>query len=267
MFVPVDIRSIQSHPFDSKWGRVMKDDRQVFSHVHTQRLSQLIEQQIREALYDGHFQIGEKLPSERELAEMFGASRPVVREALRSLENAGLLAIKPGVHGGAYLTPMTKRPIVESLSVMVRTGQISHEEILQTRLIVEPPAAAEAAKKATQDDISLLDESIRVLEEGFKTGDVTLEHNPNPNLHRLIAGMTGNQLLIMIVDVLMDKTCQRQSSIPLDSQSKSTIAADHKAVVQAIKSKDSQMAFDAMKRHVLSVYEIHTELERRSIER
>ncbi len=245
----------------------MKDDQRVFTHVRTQRLSQLIEEQIKEALYEGHFQIGEKLPSERDLAEMFGASRPVVREALRSLENAGLLAIKAGVHGGAYLIPMTKKPIIESLTVMVRTGQISHEEILQTRLIIEPPAAAEAAKNATQDDIDRLEESIRVLEEGFKTGDVTLEHNPNPNLHRLIAKMTGNQLLIMIVDVLMDKTCQRQSSIPLDSQSKSTVAADHKAVVRAIELKDSQMAFDAMKKHVLSVYKIHTELERRSIKR
>ena len=245
----------------------MKNEQQVFSHVRAQRLSELIEEQIKKALYERHFQVGEKLPSERELAEMFGASRPVVREALRSLENAGLLAIKPGVHGGAYLTPMTKKPIVESLSVMVRTGQVSHEEILQTRLLIEPPAAAEAAKNATQDDIDLLDESIRVLEEGFTTGDVTLEHNPNPNLHRLVAEMTGNQLLIMIVDVLMDKTCQRQSTIPLDSHSKATIAADHKAVVQAIKSKDSQMAFDAMKRHVLSVYEIHTELEKISIDR
>ena len=218
--------------------------------------------------FEGHkFSLTEeKLPSERELAEMFGASRPVVREALRSLENAGVLSIKPGVHGGAYLTPMTKKPIVESLSVMVRTGQVSHEEILQTRLLIEPSVAAEAAKKVTQNHIELLDESLRVLEEGFKTGDVPLEHNPNPNLHRIIVEMTGNQLLIMIADVLMDKTIQRQSSIPLDNHSKEIIAADQKAVVQAIKLKDSQMAFDTMKMHVLSVYEIHTKLEKSSID-
>lgn len=239
----------------------MSPDRKMFSQVKPQRLSQLVETQIKEAIFSGELHMGDRLPSDRELAEMFGASRPVIREALRSLEATGLITVRTGVHGGAFLTPMTKEPIVESLSAMLKTGQVSHEEILQARLIIEPPVAAEAARLYTPQFEELLNEANRVLEEGFLTDDVYLEHNPNPNLHKVIAEITNNQLISIIMDVLMDKTVRRQSTIKLTETAKREVAKGHHDIVRAIKQQDEKAASRHMREHVLAVYRIHKELE------
>jgi DNA-binding FadR family transcriptional regulator len=122
-------------------------------------LSESIEDQIKEAICDGHYHVGDKLPPERTLAEQFGVSRAVVREALRSLEREGLLTIKTGAHGGAYVIHMENKSIENSLRLMLSTGQLSHDEIQQARMFVEPPIAAEAALKATPKDIARMKEA------------------------------------------------------------------------------------------------------------
>ncbi|MBW1801438.1 MAG: FadR family transcriptional regulator [Deltaproteobacteria bacterium] len=116
----------------------MNRKQDIFSHVSSPRISELIEKQIKEAIYSGYYAIGDKLPPERELAGLFGASRSIVREALRSLEKSGLLNIKTGVQGGAFVTEVNTRPIMASLEDMMQARQISHEEILQVRLFLEP---------------------------------------------------------------------------------------------------------------------------------
>jgi DNA-binding FadR family transcriptional regulator len=239
----------------------MRLETTVFTHVRGQRLSERVEDQIKEAIYSGRIQFGDRLPADRELARLFGVSRPVVREALRSLEQAGLLTIKPGVAGGAFLTPVTKKPIVDSLNLMIRTGQITLEDILQSRLLIEPQVAAQAARMVTAEDVRILDESQRRLEEGFSTEDILLEHNPRPNLHRVIAQITRNHLLIIIMDVLMSKAIQRLSQIKLNAETKQVIALDHKQIIEAIKGRDPDAASAHMQKHIQNVYDTHKALE------
>lgn len=239
----------------------MESDGELFSSIRSPRLSEVVEDRIKEAIFSGQMHVGEKLPPDRELAKLWGVSRPVVREALRALESSGLVTIKTGANGGAFITPVSKRPILESFDVMIRAGQISHEEILQARLVMEPSVAAEAARMATAEDVADLEETIRVLEEGFRTGDVYLEHNPNPNLHRVIAKATRNQLLIIVMDMLMNKATQRLSTIRLDDRAKATIADDHRAIVEAIRAHDEDRSREAMTTHVHNVYRIHKALE------
>ena len=81
----------------------MEGDKQFFSAIQPQRISQIIEQQLREAIINHHYQAGDKLPPERELADIFGASRSSVREAIRTLEKSGFVIVKKGVQGGAYV--------------------------------------------------------------------------------------------------------------------------------------------------------------------
>ena len=76
----------------------------MFSPVNVDRVSQVIVDQIKLLIRDGRLQPGDRLPSERELCQRFGVSRVTVREALRVLEAGGLLAIRVGAHGGAFLT-------------------------------------------------------------------------------------------------------------------------------------------------------------------
>src|ERR671927_1736990 len=80
---------------------------EMFSRVNAGRISGLIVDQIRLLIRDGHLTAGDRLPSERELGERFGVSRVTVREALRGLEAQGLVAIRVGAHGGAFVTAPT----------------------------------------------------------------------------------------------------------------------------------------------------------------
>ena len=79
------------------------EDQRFFSPIQTERISQKIEEQIKEAIIKRHYRAGDKLPPERELAEMFHTSRTSIREALRSLEKSGFIMIKKGVHGGGFV--------------------------------------------------------------------------------------------------------------------------------------------------------------------
>jgi DNA-binding FadR family transcriptional regulator len=97
-----------------------------------------------------------------------------VREAIRSLENAGLLIVKTGVQGGAFVNKVDKKPMLESVGNMLLTNQISHKEIAEARLLIEPSLAAEAARKFTPTDLKLLRKSISILKNHgqFKSGCV-----------------------------------------------------------------------------------------------
>ena len=81
----------------------LAEEQNLFSPVQPERVSQLIESQLKEAIIKHHYRAGDKLPSERELAQMFCASRSSIREAIRSLERSGFVVVKKGVQGGAFV--------------------------------------------------------------------------------------------------------------------------------------------------------------------
>jgi len=239
----------------------MDKNSEVFSQINHHRRSQLIEDQIKNSISEGHFHVDERLPSERDLAESFGASRAVVREALRSLEKAGLLTIKTGAQGGAFVTKVEKEPLLESIRNMMMTKQVSHAEIAEARLFLEPTMAAEAAKKVTTGHLDRLRHSLEVLDRGFQSNNAYVEHNPDPNLHKIIAEIGGNHLLMFLMEVMIEISTKRFSHIKLDQETQNKIAQEHAGIVEAIENKAPEKASELMRQHVLSVYHSHIKLE------
>ena len=185
----------------------------------------MIEDQIKQLIFDNHCQVNDKLPAERELAEIFQTSRTSVREALRSLEKAGFLTIRKGAQGGAFVSKIDPSLVVDSLNNMIRVGQVSHEEILQARLMFEPPIAAQAAKKATREDVERLEETNRLLAEGYQAGESGMENNPT--IHKEIAEISGNKVLSIIMNVLMDIHALRMKNIRLGEKEERRSARQH----------------------------------------
>ena len=203
--------------------------------------------------------MGEKIPSERALAELFDSSRSSVREALRTLERSRLIVIRKGVQGGAYVTNNISKHIVESMNDLFEFGQVSLEQILKARLIIEPSVAAEAAKNATPEDIESLKEANQTLREGYKTGDPAKENIPI--IHRVIARIGGNKVIRMIMDVLMDVHTIRMSNIKLGDKANKQILDMHERIIEAIMKKDDKKTFNLMKKHILQAHEIHERIE------
>ena len=237
------------------------EDQSFFSPIQTERISQKIEEQIKEAIIKRHYRAGDKLPPERELAEMFHTSRTSIREALRSLEKSGFIMIKKGVHGGGFVIKGDSRPAVNSIRDMLRHAQVGLEEVLKMRIIIEPTVAAEAAEKATPEDIARLEEIVGQLREEFESENPIIAVERSPTFHSIVAEITGNQVVIIIMQVLMEIHSYRMSQFKLDEKAKQTIVSQHEGIIEAIKKRDTKEAFEKMKKHILDVHKMHKRLE------
>src|SRR6478752_9477902 len=109
----------------------------MFAPVSVARASSAIAEQIRTAILTGRVKAGERLSPERELAEQFGVSRVTVRDALRSLEAMGLIEVRVGARGGAFVTAPTGSKVAQAMSDMMMMSVIRPEDIVESRLIVE----------------------------------------------------------------------------------------------------------------------------------
>lgn len=234
----------------------------IFSAVQPQRVSQIVEKQLREAIISHHYRPGDKLPPERELSQIFGASRSSIREAIRSLEKSGFVVVKKGVQGGAYvLQKGDTKDITNRLRDVLRLREVSLEEVLRARLIIEPEVAAEAARNISDEDIRLLEEITSHQLGSFDPQNPVTQYDRNPRFHRILAELTGNQVLIIIQEILMEIHAHRMNQITLDKQAIENIAADHKGIIEALKKKDSKTVYDRVRAHVLSVHEMHARLD------
>ena len=118
------------------------------------RISETISRRIRKALTDGRLAPGEKLPAEREMAQRLRASRVSVREAYRSLAEAGLVSIRRGAEGGAFIADFDPAPMSRNLTFLLRLGRTSHEELTEARVLLEPSVARLAARRAGREDVA-----------------------------------------------------------------------------------------------------------------
>src|SRR5436190_3639698 len=109
----------------------------MFAPVSVARASSAIAEQIRTAILTGKLKAGDRLSPERELAEQFGVSRVTVRDALRSLEAMGLIEVKVGARGGAFVTAPTGSKVAQTMSDMMLMSVSTPEDIVEARLIVE----------------------------------------------------------------------------------------------------------------------------------
>src|SRR3954454_17410736 len=125
----------------------------IFAPVSVARASSAIPDQIRAALLTGRIKAGDRLSPERELAEQFGVSRVTGRDALRSLEAMGLIAVKVGARGGAFVTAPTGSKVAQTMSDMVLMSAITPEEIVEARLVVELGTVTLACVRATDEDL------------------------------------------------------------------------------------------------------------------
>lgn len=127
-----------------------------FVPVAVSRASTAIVDQIRSAITSGRLKVGDRLASERELAEQFGVSRVTVRDALRALEVMGLIEVRVGAHGGAFVTVPSGSVVAQSMSDLIMMSAISAEDIVEARLMVELATVSLACTRASDEDLASL---------------------------------------------------------------------------------------------------------------
>ncbi len=165
------------------------------------RIFQHVVDEIQAAILEGRLKPGDQLPSEMKLKDMFDTSRGTIREALRVLEQKGLIDIKIGVTGGAVVKKIDTRQITEGLNLLVQSQNVSFEQLVEFREAVEGIVAALAAERATPKDVrylrKLMDEADKLLQEGSKHWTKLLEIDVK--LHIAISEVAGNPVFVAVL--------------------------------------------------------------------
>ncbi len=178
----------------------------MFQAAKQTKVFQDVVEQIQEAILDGRLTAGQILPAERELKEMFNISRGTLREALRVLEQKGLIEIKLGVGGGSVVKAVDTDQISESLGLLIRSQQVSLNHLAQFREDVEGIVAAHAAENRTADDIHKLKELVQNASKCVKTG--ASQRNAfidiDKQIHMTMARITGNPVYISVLHSIHD---------------------------------------------------------------
>ena len=178
----------------------------MFQAAKQTKIFQDVVEQIQEAILDGRLEAGDTLPAERELKEMFNISRGTLREALRVLEQKGLIEIKLGVGGGSVVKAVDTDQISESLGLLIRSQKVSLNHLAQFREDVEGIVAAHAAEKHGAADIerlkNLLTNARICVEKGASRRDAFIDIDKQ--IHMTMARITGNPVYISVLHSIHD---------------------------------------------------------------
>lgn len=186
------------------------------------------------------------LPAERSLAEQLGVSRTVVREATKRLEQQGMLEIQHGT--GIKVVDKLHRPLSESLSLLIPGMAERLRQLNETRLSIEPQAAALAAQRASAAQI-----------EGMLDIQTQLDAAPDNAaaiaadiaMHHAIADASGNLIYRLILDSLAELSFTSRLRT-IGRIGKSAAVEHHAQILQAIRRRDPEAALEHMRTHILA---------------
>ncbi len=225
----------------------------MFQKSNQHRVFQDLVNQIEGAILDGRLKVGDKLPPQRELGEMFQTSRASLREALRVLEQKGLIDIKLGVSGGAVIKAVDTEPVTESLALLIQHQKVSLEELAEFREGVEGNVAALAAGRATQDEIvklrALLETAREYVREGMTAWEKFCE--VDNAIHVAIAAASGNSVYAFVLRMVHDNIQQYYEAHPLkDERILKENYDDLCEIVQALEKKQATAVKSLVQGHV-----------------
>ncbi len=217
----------------------------MFTPVKNKKVYQLIVEQIQEMILAGELQAGDKLPSERDMAETFEASRSSIREAVRSLEILGIIESRQGE--GNYIRGASGTQWLEPLSVMFKLNGGTFDEILEMRQILECEAARLAAERIDEDQkkaLSSLVESIK----GTQNEEERAKFDRA--FHLLIAEASRNILITSVIGainaILKNFIEEARESVNVWANDPGVLTAQHQKVCDAILKGDGDAAAKEM---------------------
>ena len=226
----------------------------MFRAARQNRIFQDVVDQIQEAILGGTLKPGDMLPPERELTETFAISRGTLREALRVLEQKGLIEIRLGVNGGAVVKEEdTAGQFSDSLDLLIRFEKISLTHLAEFREGIEGTVAATAAERAGQDDIqkleALLQTALTYVNQGVNGwGDFLIVDR---QIHQDLARITGNPIYIFINKMVHDNIQRYYDDfLPPDERRLNENYADLCNIVELVKQGQAAEARLLAQKHV-----------------
>lgn len=175
-----------------------------FAPITPQRAFEEIANQIRELVANGKLKPGDRLPAERELSAKFNVSRNTLREALRALELSGMIELRKGATGGAFVLPGSSGVIVNGLRDLYHLGAITPQHLTEARIWISSVVVRVACERLTEQDLQQLEENVAAAAAAQKAGNFEERAELHNQFHILLASATRNPIIQITVESMME---------------------------------------------------------------
>lgn len=221
-----------------------------FKPIKQNKISSQIADQIRSSILTAAFSPGEKLPSERELTELFGVSRPSVREALNILATSGLVESHQG--GGTIVKSLMEISTGSPLSELIKSERERALDVIEVRKSMEASTAFYAAERALPEDMRKLEKIVAEIGENLEMEKPSLELDAH--FHIAVAQATHNVVWLHLMQSIFDAMRQFQMSVwkavYLTVDDHRTLYLQHRSVLEAIRDRQPERAKREMMVHL-----------------
>ena len=236
-----------------------------FKKVVLSRKSDYIVEQIYEALLRGDLKPEQRLSSESELAEAFGVSKLTVREAVRSLEQMGIVEVRKGGSGGQFIREANLACIVKQLENTMRIPHITVLDLTETRVALETYILRDLLphKKIPDKMLSMLKDNIATAEQYFKEGKNHERLRSNFEFHLMLSSLTDNNMLIILHRLVCSMLTRFfELARPTPEMAMNTLEY-HRRILAAIRDREFDKAAQFNAEHMRAASKKMTEKSKR----
>jgi GntR family transcriptional repressor for pyruvate dehydrogenase complex len=217
--------------------------------IQKKRLSEMAAEQVREMIKEAEFKAGDKIFSESELIRRLGVSRATVREAIRILEVTGLVIVHHGK--GVFLKEQDVRPF-ESLREWLNEHHDTLFEQFEVRLLIEPEAAAVAAMRAKEPELTELRRLLERFREAVESGNLETAMTLDAEFHELLATATRNRTLSELMKTFSHRLTEGWvTSLQVPGRLEKTVE-EHGSLLEALEARAPDEAREHMRQHLVN---------------
>lgn len=232
-----------------------KTRRVAFKPADSPRPADSIQAQIRKLIAAGRLKPGDRLPTERELSEQFAVSRNTVRQAIRSLADGGLLEVRKGATGGAFISGGGAAAVRASMVDLYSLGTIQPAHLTEARLLIGVEVVRLACQRGTPEELAELEHNVQLADEAAKAGEVERRTVINLEFYRLLARMTHNPLLEIVTDAVMAITLRFVEEFMRTSTV--TVMPFRRKLLEDLHRRDCEAAAERMREHLLRLQKVY----------
>lgn len=226
----------------------------MYTPVQSVRVSEQVAGQIEKRILDGELHSGDRLPTERELAEQFQVSRTAVREAMKMLTQKGLVDMRPG--RGTIVIDGAHKAMQHSIDLVMKLklGEVGgSDRLVEVREILEVEIAGLAAARATDKEIAAMHAAVKVMDESLDDADAYIV--ADNNFHAALAEATQNTLILILVNSIVHLLSEQRKQIFETGDGPRRGQIHHKRILESIVKHDPAAARAAMRAHLQQVRE------------
>jgi GntR family transcriptional repressor for pyruvate dehydrogenase complex len=221
-----------------------------FHGVKAEYLYKHVVRQIEEKILNGELAVGDKLPTERELVKQFQVSRTVVREAIKILQQKGLVGVYPG--RGTFIVDSMSQSVQDSLGLLIQSDESDGlGNLVEVRSLLEPEIAALAAARATPEDIEMMRKAVAEMDAALDNADIFIE--ADLDFHIALANATQNSLIPLLIDPIVEQLRVQRKAIFLVAGGAERGQFHHNHILDAVIRRDPRAAQEAMRVHLHQV--------------